>query len=314
MVSPLNSPPPSPPPPPGEGEPAVEAGAAAAEPEMKTTRLHLVGVRRVTDMPLTNRGDVKAKVSEALGLLSSKVCSAMASMETKTPSEEVESRLEPGARESATGIDKHILGMVDTLLEVIATDEQASITSQTPEGKPYAEDNSDDDMPVTEGARNLWLSRISSMRLYAKDNPVLNQAVELAMRFSARPDSAFSAGQEFTPELLKDLARELDLPVTNFFIEDIYSAFEYENVAGPFEGLNILERVLLKTVVLNRFEFNELARNVAQTFVERYPDSPITPLLLQDEVTVTTEEGQGGAGDGDPDTEGAAAGVSRLRF
>ncbi len=309
MVSPLNSPPP---PPPGGG-PAVEPGAPA-QPEMQTTAMKLVGVREVTDMPLTNRGEVKEKISIALGLLSGEVCSAMASMEERPPREDVEARLNPGARETATGFDRHVISMLDTLLEVVAADEQASITTQTPEGRPYAEDNSDDDLPVSEGARNLWLSKLASMRLYAKDNIPLNQAVELAIRFSAQPDSAFSKGKEFTPAVLQELANELGLPVEDPFIQDIHTAFEYEHVAGDFEGLNTIERILLKTVVLNRFEFNEAARNVAQAFVSRYPDSVINPLLLQDEITVTTEEGQGGADGSDADAEGAAAGVARLRF
>ncbi len=309
MVSPLNSPPPA-----GGAavNPATEAGAAA-QVEMKTTPIKLVGVRKVTDTPVTNRGDIKGKVSDALGLLSSEVCSSMASMGTKTPREEVESRLEQGAREKATGFDAHVLMVIDTLLEAVDLDVAASVTAEEPQGKPYAPDGRDNETPVSDTARAFWLSKIPAMRLYVTDKPALNDAVQLAMRFTAQPDSEPSKGNSFTQEILTKLANELNLPESDFFVQSVYTTFKNELIAGDFEGLNILERIFLKCVINNRLDFNAERLELARDFADAYKNSPISSLLVQGEVSVRTMHDEQMLGE-DIETEEAAEEASTLRF
>lgn len=299
---------------------AVPDPSAQPDPPIQATRIQLVGIRKVTDKPLTNRGDLKERLRFSRELLSDSICDPMATADLQTPRTEFDSVLEPNARENAQGFDRHVLRVVDALLGVVDRDVQDTCTETEPEGKPYDQTGADNALPICESAKEFWLNQMPAMRLFATDKPELNAGVNLAVRFANQPDSEFSKGKDFTRQVLKELAAELGLPVTDPFIKLVYDAFENEHISEPFEGLKILEQILLKAVLNNRFVFNTNGEKVAKEFVARYPESLVSPLLVFDDVNVATgeideaTEGDSGASGSDTEVEGATAAVSALKF
>lgn len=259
-------------------EQVAAEGVVEAAP-LQITRLQLVAIRKATDMPLTNRGQVRAKVLSLLSLFSPEVVSPVTDMLMRSPLDEIDHSIIPGSRERATGLDQYLFKVLDALADTIREDQSAT-------GQEYSHDGSDNNTPTSQEARALWRSKLPELRLLVQDKPALEVAVNLAMIFSLRKDARHDVGQRVTAA---EVARELNIPIDHPVMVQVFRPLRFESAPGEFTELNILERMLLKSCANNRtFILNEQLKEV---FIRNYPHSRITPLLESDLFVVDHELG-----------------------
>ncbi len=308
MVQPISTTPP-PPPPPSPSPPIEGAEAAGGAVKLSGYKVNIVAVRRTIEKPLTNRGSVKEKMRRTMTLLPDTLREYIPNPQLDDDYVPyIEKQLIPGGLESANGFDRLVYSVVEKLIATVKMDQDVT-------GKTYKVNNDDSETPISKEAIKFWETNIPHL---SNEDPDFEAAIPLVMRFLDTSDSVFGQGGEITNAVLLEIAKDYNLEFTDSFIVGIKNQFKGQEVPQhEFEGLKVLERIILKCIANNCFghldpEFHDVEvadlKNLMDKFKNLDPDSKINPLLsFYDLANVTVSE-QAAQAEEEKSDEAAASG------